>query len=180
VLKSTFLLSSEENRQIDAMVLTKIVGGCTTHEAGNASMANNLSRSIGLKKPSDSLQLQLHPFASEHETGGLIVKIQPPREPEDANLHHVPCDLVLSIDISGSMRDKAPAPSKPGEEESEDTGLRIIDLVKHAARTIVATLDSRDRLGIVTFTNQSKVRILSRLYNDTLLTICRCSNPSSL
>lgn len=144
------------------MVLTKISGGCLGHEAGNASTAGNLSLPIGLKKPSDSLQLQLHPFSSEHETGGLIVKIQPPKEPEDADLHHVPCDLVLSIDISGSMRDEAPAPSKPGEEADEDTDLRIIDLVKHAARTIVATLDSRDRLGIVTFTNKSKVGIPSR------------------
>ncbi|KAH6617178.1 hint-domain-containing protein [Chaetomium tenue] len=139
------------------MVLTKIVGGCPSHEAGNAAMANGLTLAVGPKKPSNSLQLQLHPFSSEHETGGLIVKIQPPREPEDTDLHHVPCDLVLSIDISGSMADEAPAPSKPGEEAGEDTGLRVIDLVKHAARTIVATLDSRDRLGIVTFTTQSKV-----------------------
>lgn len=148
------------------MVLTRVVGGCPSHEAGDASTANNLSLPVGLKKPSDSLRLQLHPFSSEHETGGLIAKIQPPREPEDADLHHVPCDLVLSIDISGSMREAAPAPSKPGEEEGEQTGLRIIELVKHAARTIVATLDSRDRLGIVTFTYKSEAGIPSYLCND--------------
>ncbi|KAH6842661.1 hint-domain-containing protein [Chaetomium sp. MPI-CAGE-AT-0009] len=116
------------------MVLTKKLGGCPNHGTANALTENNPILPLGLKKPSHSLKLQLHPFSSDRETDGLIVKIQPPREPEDADLHHVPCDLVLSIDVSGSMGDSAPAPSGPG---------------------------GRDRLGIVTFTNDSKVRIPS-------------------
>ncbi|KAL2022493.1 hypothetical protein VTK56DRAFT_5322 [Thermocarpiscus australiensis] len=45
------------------------------------------------------------------------VKIQPPRQPADPDLHHIPCDLG----------------------------------------TIVETLDSNDRLGIVTFAGAAKV-----------------------
>ena len=136
------------------MVLTKIVGGCPDHSAANMTLP------LGPKKPNHTLQLQLHPFSSGDDADGLIVKIQPPREPEDTTLHHVPCDLVLSIDVSQSMGSPAPAPTIPGEEE-EDPGLSVLDLVKHAARTIVETLDARDRLGIVTFTHNSEVGIPS-------------------
>ncbi|KAK4033304.1 hint-domain-containing protein [Parachaetomium inaequale] len=133
------------------MVLTKIVGGCPAHSAGNMMLP------LGPKKPNHTLQLQLHPFSSGVDADGLIVKVQPPREPEDTTLRHVPCDLVLSIDVSESMGSPAPAPTIPGEEAEEDSGLSVLDLVKHAARTIVETLDARDRLGIVTFTTNSKV-----------------------
>jgi Mg-chelatase subunit ChlD len=49
----------------------------------------------------------------------------------------------------------------PGESES--TGLSVLDLVKHAAKTIMETMDSRDRLGIVTFGARSMMvqRLLS-------------------
>ncbi|KAK4212459.1 ribosomal protein L13e-domain-containing protein [Rhypophila decipiens] len=86
---------------------------------------------------------------------GLIVKVDPPREPS-IPLEHVPCDLVLAIDVSGSMIADAPVPTKPGEEV-ESTGLSVLDLVKHAARTIVETLNENDRLGIVTFSSASTV-----------------------
>ncbi|KXX78807.1 Inter-alpha-trypsin inhibitor heavy chain H3 [Madurella mycetomatis] len=97
--------------------------------------------------------IQLHPLTSED---GLLVKIQPPRGPKDSQLNHVPCDLVLSIDVSGSMGASAPIPARPAEKQ-EEFGLSVLDLVKHAARTIMETLDSRDRLGIVTFSSRATV-----------------------
>ncbi|KND90618.1 Inter-alpha-trypsin inhibitor heavy chain H3, partial [Tolypocladium ophioglossoides CBS 100239] len=98
----------------------------------------------------DGIALQLHPVPSKE---ALVVKIQPPQGPA-ADVHHVPCDIVLVIDISGSMA--APAPV-PGENGSEDTGLSVLDLTKHAALTIIETLNDQDRLGIVTFGSKSKV-----------------------
>lgn len=71
-------------------------------------------------------------------------------------MSHVPCDIVLVIDVSGSMGADAPVPTNPGER-SERFGLSVLDLVKHAALTILETLDDRDRLGIVTFATKSKV-----------------------
>ena len=61
---------------------------------------------------------------------------------------------MLVIDVSGSMA--APAPV-PGEEDSENTGLSVLDLTKHAARTIIETMNEGDRLGIVTFSSKAKV-----------------------
>lgn len=96
------------------------------------------------------IDLQLHHIPSKD---GVVVKIQPPRAPVKP-ISHVACDVVLVIDVSGSMCSAAPV---PGEGTSEDTGLSVLDLTKHAAFTIIETMDERDRLGIVTFETESKV-----------------------
>jgi hypothetical protein len=72
--------------------------------------------------------------------------------PAIEKLSHVPCDIALVIDVSGSMGADAPAPG-----EDERTGHSVLDLVKHACRTIMSTMTKEDRLAIVTFSNGSKV-----------------------
>ncbi|KAH7175446.1 hint-domain-containing protein [Dactylonectria macrodidyma] len=94
--------------------------------------------------------LHLEPVPSKN---ALIVKIQPPVEPLK-KIAHVPSDIVLVIDVSGSMAMAAPV---PGEDPSENTGLSVLDLTKHAARTIIETMNEGDRLGIVTFSGKAKV-----------------------
>lgn len=97
--------------------------------------------------------LSLHPVSAKE---ALIVKVTPPHAPvekiDPTNPPHVACDIVLVIDVSGSMG--APA-DVPGEVES--TGLSVLDLTKHAALTIIETLNENDRLGIVTFGSRSQV-----------------------
>ncbi|AEO59156.1 hypothetical protein MYCTH_2307186 [Thermothelomyces thermophilus ATCC 42464] len=66
---------------------------------------------VGLTKESQAPQVQLHPFKSDDERGGLIVKVRPPKEPANREPHHVPCDIVLCIDVSSSMNAAAPAPA---------------------------------------------------------------------
>lgn len=83
---------------------------------------------------------------------GLIVTVEPPQAPNNEKLAHVPCDIVLVIDVSGSMSSEARI---PGSSDQESTGLSVLDLVKHACRTILSTLDERDRLAIITFSNSA-------------------------
>ncbi|KAL8284540.1 hypothetical protein RB600_009106 [Gaeumannomyces tritici] len=86
-----------------------------------------------------------------------MVKVQPPKAPLGVPAdYHVPCDIVLVIDVSGSISSAAVPPVKKGEA-GEDYGFNTLDLVKHAALTILATLDERDRLGIVKFSRNAKV-----------------------
>jgi hypothetical protein len=95
--------------------------------------------------------VEIHPFED-----GLIAKVLPPKEPQDRSLDHIPCDIVLVVDVSGSMGADAPVPTNSGEV-SERNGLSVLDLTKHAAKTILETLDAGDRLGIVTFASKAKV-----------------------
>ena len=92
--------------------------------------------------------LHLEPIPNK----ALLVKIQPPKEPS-VRIPHVPCDIVLVIDVSGSMGEAAPVPG----ETDEGTGLSVLDLTKHAARTIIESMNENDRLSIVTFASKTKV-----------------------
>lgn len=116
--------------------------------------------------PSPSL-VQVHPLPSKD---GLLIKVQPPRDPSGGNLSPSPCDLVLAIDVSGSMRARAPAPEMAGVE-NEEYDLTVLDLVKHAARTILETLDAKDRLGIVTFASRSQVGAPPSVFYSHTLTL---------
>ncbi|KAK8062125.1 inter-alpha-trypsin inhibitor heavy chain H3 [Apiospora hydei] len=80
----------------------------------------------------------------------------PPKEPSRLESAHVPCDIVLVLDVSASMAEFAPI-MKPGERD-ENPGCTVLDIVKHAARTIIHTLDEKDRLGLVTFSTVAKAR----------------------
>ncbi|KAF2395996.1 hypothetical protein EJ06DRAFT_517193 [Trichodelitschia bisporula] len=100
----------------------------------------------------DDLKLEVHTLP---EQSGVLVRITPPRAPSSP-LNHVPCDIVLSIDVSGSMSKAAEIPTAKGEDV-ERTGLTILDVTRHAAQTIIETLDANDRLGIVVFSTQADI-----------------------
>ncbi|RYP58860.1 hypothetical protein DL769_008773 [Monosporascus sp. CRB-8-3] len=104
----------------------------------------------------DGPTLTIHPLATRD---GVIVKVEPPRSPPNPSISHVPCDIVLVVDVSGSMGSEAPAPTldSDGNPSHEDFGLSILDLTKHAARTTLETLDEGDRMGIVTFSTDVRV-----------------------
>jgi hypothetical protein len=87
---------------------------------------------------------------------GLIVKVVPPAEPV-ANETRGPMELVLLIDVSGSMNDLAPVPPSSEGEESEQKGFTVLDLTKHAACTLVESLNKYDTLCVVTFSTDCKV-----------------------
>ncbi|KAI1348527.1 hint-domain-containing protein [Xylaria sp. FL0043] len=98
----------------------------------------------------DDAVVTIHPLESKD---GVLVRVEPPVQLSDPTLCHVPCDIVLVIDVSSSMNEAAPAAVKDerGNNAKEHLGLTILDLTKHAARTIVSSLNEGDRLGIVTF-----------------------------
>lgn len=132
----------------------------------SSSSSSSSPSAISEKQPA-APNLEIHPLPSA-ENGGILLRVIPPLSPpnlQDPNFHHVPCDIVLAIDVSGSMAADAPVPtaanstSTPSEEGQapEHNGLSILDLVKHAARTITSTLNESDRLGIVTFSTEAKV-----------------------
>lgn len=105
---------------------------------------------------SEPANLSIHPSPT-HDS--VIVRVQPPEGPNAPQPDHIPCDIVLVIDISWSMDNKAVLKTngEDGELSSESFGFSILDITKHAARTILSTLNERDRLGIVTFSNTARI-----------------------
>ena len=64
----------------------------------------------------------IHPLESRE---GVLVTVKPPEKPSNAILGHVPCDIVLVIDVSFSMNDDAPAAvyDEQGNAAKEHFGL---------------------------------------------------------
>lgn len=115
---------------------------------------NDSQVTLPIRQPAkhEDAALEMHPVPSRD---ALIVDIEPPKAPI-RKINHVPCDIVLTIDVSGSMMSPAPV---PGDDTSEPSGLTVLDLVKHASLAIIETLDEGDRLGIVTFSTDIKVEL---------------------
>jgi len=63
----------------------------------------------------------------------------------------VPSNIVLVIDVSGSMGDSVTAGN------NEQTGLNILHIVKHAVNTIKEVCGEHDRLGIVKFNDRAQL-----------------------
>ena len=74
-----------------------------------------------------------------------------------------PVDIVLCIDISGSMGTDAPV--KGGDGKSTSYGISVLSLTLSAAKTILNTLEEKDNISIVTYTDKA----------ETLFTDCPCS-----
>ena len=64
---------------------------------------------------------------------------------------HLPQDVVLVIDHSGSMGVDVEA--KDGDGNKLENGFSIQDIVNHAAKTVAKTLDSNSRLAVIAFDN---------------------------
>ena len=63
-------------------------------------------------------------------------------------------DIVLCIDVSGSMGAEATLKSSSGEDIGD--GFSVLSLTVAAAKTVLATMNGHDHLSIVTYTNVAK------------------------
>jgi len=66
-----------------------------------------------------------------------------------------PVDICCVVDVSGSMQTEATLKTNSGAAESH--GLSLLDVVKHAVKTVVSTLHQSDRLSLVSFSDTAKV-----------------------
>lgn len=71
-----------------------------------------------------------------------------------AGSERAPVDICCVVDVSGSMSVEALMQSEGGT--STGHGLSVLDIVKHAMKTIIATLQATDRLAVVAYSNDAK------------------------
>jgi hypothetical protein len=131
----------------------------------NALSIDNLRPNRALKKAIDkyrhSVQPDVHSNLSPMEVqtleitvsgsyanGFVHISIQPPQEESRS-----PCDICCVVDTSGSMSD----PAEIQNDKNEQYGLSQLDLVKHALKTIIHSLQIQDRLSIVSFSDNAKI-----------------------
>jgi len=81
--------------------------------------------------------------------GETLIQLLPPE-----GTTRTPLDICCVIDTSGSMGSEASIKTSTGKNETH--GLVILDIVKHAVKTIIHALDANDRLGIVSFDYAAK------------------------
>jgi hypothetical protein len=102
---------------------------------------------------------QLNPSATElkpseltvfgnYADGFVHISIHPP-----ADTARSPCDICCVVDTSGSMAVQAEIQN----DTNEKFGLSQLDLVKHALKTIIHSLQPQDRLSLVSFANSATV-----------------------
>jgi Mg-chelatase subunit ChlD len=87
--------------------------------------------------------------AENDEEHYVLVTVAPP-----PGQRRTPVDICCVIDISGSMDSIAEMKDADGGVETH--GLSLLDVVKHAVRTICHSLQENDRLSIVTFSDKAR------------------------
>jgi hypothetical protein len=67
-----------------------------------------------------------------------------------------PVDLFCCVDVSGSMGWSC-AGKTDGRTEYVENGFSLLDLVRHALKTVIKTMRPQDRLCLMTFNNYNKI-----------------------
>ena len=79
----------------------------------------------------------------------VLVSVKPP-----IGEAPTPCDICCVVDVSGSMSTEATMKNASGGTEAH--GLSLLDIVKHAVKTIANILQPKDRLSLVTYSSNAK------------------------
>ena len=126
---------------------------CDKYHAG-AFGSITIDRREPPKISSDTIKL-LHKESinSDHSRIMLSFNVDPDTFPQE--VEYLPHDVVLVIDRSGSMNAKVEAKDEDGNQL--ENGFSVQDIVNHAARTVVKTLDKDSRLAVIAFDNYIEV-----------------------
>lgn len=93
---------------------------------------------------------------ADDTTGVVHLCITPAAGPEGPQ-QRAPIDIVCAIDVSGSMSTEAVVQNDRHEKERH--GLSVLDVVKHAVRTISQMLGPSDRMALVIFSTEAGVHL---------------------
>ncbi|CAF3172744.1 unnamed protein product [Rotaria sp. Silwood2] len=87
-------------------------------------------------------------LSATHDNEFVHISMQPSQ-----NEIRSPCDICCVVDTSGSMSDSAEIQN----DKNEHYGLSQLDLVKHALKTIINSLQDQDRLSLISFSDKATI-----------------------
>ena len=85
----------------------------------------------------------------------MVFNVNPHNFPKDLENGHLPQDVVLVIDRSGSMNSAVEA--KDANGNSLENGMSVQDITNHAAKTVTKVLSSNSRLAVIVFDNEIEI-----------------------
>lgn len=100
-----------------------------------------------------------HTQHTDSSKKNLMISFNVDNDTFPKNVEHLPQDVVLAIDRSGSMQTTVEAKDADGKQL--EAGFSVQDIVNHAAKTWAKTLNPKSRLAIVAF--DDKIEVLFEL-----------------
>ena len=86
----------------------------------------------------------------DSDTSSTSIQITAPELPKNEN--RLPVEFIFCVDVSGSM---GTAAIVKGEE---DSGLSVLDLVKHAIKTLTKNMNEKDKVTLITYNNCAEIK----------------------
>jgi len=83
------------------------------------------------------------------------ISLVPPSAPSNTSIKRVPSNICCIIDISGSMSANATMISNTSTGVNEEYGLSLLDIVKHAVKTIIYSLTQDDKFSLIVFNREA-------------------------
>ena len=114
-----------------------------------------------------------HKFQKNSENKTMLsFNINDDSFPKDLESGHLPQDIVLVLDRSGSTAIAVEA--KDGDGKNIENGFSILDIVLHAAKTVAKTMDKNSRLAVVKFDDKIETVVnltkMTEINQSTVLT----------
>lgn len=92
---------------------------------------------------------------NEDGSRDVLVRISPGDSTDGSRL---PSDVVCVVDVSGSMA-KSATIQDPKGTPAENDGLTVLDITKHAVRTIIHSLKPGDNFSLVSYSNTATTNL---------------------
>lgn len=129
-------------------------------KTSQAADISNVDMAVSLGSPSTAGGIESTP---------VLLSLKPPR-----GSGRMPTDIICVIDASYSMQNQATVQNEKGVAEA--TGLTVLDVTKHAVRTVFNVLEPSDRLSLVTFADDGRIDMdLTAMDADGLAKAEKCT-----
>jgi len=139
---------TKNSLQVNSLVPNRALKEAMESILSNRSISITEPSQNGKQKPHSELTIEIVKKNNE-----MMLSVIPPNKREDQE--RAPAHICCVIDISASMGDEAKIQDKAGLYEG--FGLSVLDIVKHAVKTIIQSLGDNDSLALVSFSTDAQV-----------------------